>query len=137
MNALSAGIKTAAFRLVAAPGAVFLAVLTAGLAASSTARHTGVFRVSASSTQRPSVVLACPRTRATRASASGTGTAPCRKFSAQPAAAAPQASPLAEAAGDTPRGEKHAEGKSTSGVSASIPLPDFNTPELSRFTSPL
>lgn len=141
MSALAAGIRTAAIRLVAAPGAVFLAVLTAGLAASSAARHTGLFALAAPNGNRPSVVLACPRTRATnaaRASAPASATVPCRKYAAQgTAVSAPAAAQTVEAAVVSPRAEKHAETRAAGGVSASIPLPDFNAPELSRFTSPL
>jgi len=140
MSALAAGLRSAAVRLVAAPGAVFLAVLTAGLAASSTARHTGLYSVIAASRTQPGIVLACPRTRpvnAARSSASAHA-APCPKSTAQTAAvASAKKSQSVEAANESPRTEKHADAKAVGGASASIPLPDFNVPELSRFTSPL
>ena len=142
MNAMAAGLRKAALRLVAAPGAVFLAVLTAGLATSSTARHTGMRVTSSVLGTRPSVVLACPRSRAVgtaRASSSTAATAECRRSTAAVAAAhSPTASsPAMVTSNESPREEKRADGKIASGAGASIPLPDFSTPELSRFTSPL
>jgi len=142
MNAMAAGLRKAALRLVAAPGAVFLAVLTAGLATTSTARHTGMHVTSSVLGTRPSVVLACPRGRAVgtaRASSSASATAECRRSTAAVAAAhSPTASrPAMVTSNESPREEKRADGKIASGAGASIPLPDFSTPELSRFTSPL
>ena len=141
MSAFTLSWRTAAVRLVAAPGAVFLAVLTAGLAASSTARHTGLFTTSMGSGQRPSVVLACPRTRtasAAKVAAPATASAQCRRPASQATTArAARKSGTVEALNESPQAEKRAEGKFAGSASASIPLPDFSTPELSRFTSPL
>jgi len=136
MSAMATGLKTAAVRLLAAPSAVFLAVLTAGLAASSTAQRTGLF--AANMNAQPSVVLACPKTRAmsaARASASARSSADCRK-SAALAAETTKDSRTVETAHESLPAEKRADAKA-GGASVSIPLPDFNTPELSRFTSPL
>jgi hypothetical protein len=140
MSGFAAGLRTAAVRLVAAPGAVFLAVLTAGLATSATARHSGLFVANARNRTQPRVVLACPRSRtvnAERASDSSATNPSCRR-SASASAALPAADkPRAmDTASDSSHAEKHADTKA-GGASASIPLPDFNAPELSRFTSPL
>jgi hypothetical protein len=140
MSAVTIGLKNAALRVVAAPSAVFLAVLTAGLAASSTARHTGLFELKAGNGNRTSVVLACPRSRAAAAksAAAASSFTACRKNAPQAAAAAAAAeSGTMETATETPRVERHSESKAVGGAGISIPLPDFNAPELSRFTSPL
>ena len=142
MSALAVGIRTAALRVVAAPSAVFLAVLTAGLAASSTARYTGVFASSGANSTPPSVVLACPRTRASasaRASASTAPTVPCRKFASRSESAGAAAESRPMTASDENRGAaKPGELKAAGGGGgASMPLPDFRTPAMTRFTSPL
>lgn len=137
MSAIAVGLKTAAVRLVAAPSAVFLAVLTAGLAASSTAQHSGLFAASMKS--QPSVVLACPKTRAmsaARSSASAQPSAACRKSASQATAAqAGKDSRTVEASYELMPAEKSSDAKA-GGSDASFPLPDFRTPELSRFKSP-
>jgi len=141
MSGFAAGLRMAAVRLVAAPGAVFLAVLTAGLATSSTARHSGFFVASAGNRTQPRVVLACPRSRAAnaeRASASSTTNPACRRSAAASAALSAADEPSSmETASAGSHAEKHVDTKSGGGAGASIPLPDFNAPELSRFTSPL
>lgn len=138
MSAIAVGLKTAAVRMLAAPSAVFLAVLTAGLAASSTAKHSGLFAANLGS--QPSVVLACPKSRAVsaaRASASTQSSAACRKSASQSAAAQVGSdSRTVEATYELMPADKSTETKA-GGRGVAIPLPDFRTPELSRFKSPL
>jgi deoxyxylulose-5-phosphate synthase len=143
MSAMADVLRTAALRLIAAPSAVFLAVLTAGLAASSTARHSGIFATSAVNGTRPSVVLACPRTRALKpknasSASAASSTAACRRSAGQASAVeAAEGSERVEWADESARADKREDGKSAASAGVSIPLPDFSTPDLSRFTSPL
>jgi len=121
--------------LLASPSAVFVAVLTAGFATASLAQHAGLY---VPDTQRQtSVVLACPRTKECPAKsvAKAYTPAPHRKAAAATATAQSAATaPATTVASNEASAEKHASAKSTG---LSVPLPDFSTPELSRFISPL
>jgi len=127
-------------RLMSSPSAVFVAVLTAGLATGSFARHAGFYPAPASS-REASVVLACPRTKAPARSAKGDAKCPAasqKKTSS--AAPAGRASASAAAENQTQAantGAPAATPAAKSGAGLSVSLPDFSTPELSRFISPL
>lgn len=126
MNAVKQELRGAGTRLAAAPTAVFVAVLTAGFAVASTAQHMGLYNASAF--RRSNVVLACPRTSPAKSTSAGAHAA------AQKSTAATAAEPRS-GANLTP--EKQAAGKTGGRGGLSVPLPDFNAPELSRFISPL
>src|SRR5208282_6732514 len=64
MKPIEQGLRRAGGRLLASPGAVFVAVLTVGLAIGSLGHHTGLYRANAASGWRSNVVLACPRSGA-------------------------------------------------------------------------
>lgn len=138
MSRAAQELRGAGRRLAATPAAVFLAVLTMGLGVASTARHLGLYRAGSAAIRRCSVVLACPRTSASHAATAGGHATPAKSSQTPPAAAAnsPVGSPDPAAAttGDPP--EKNNGGK-TGGGGLTVPLPDFNAPELSRFISPL
>jgi hypothetical protein len=144
MNPIQPGLRKAGERLLASPSAVFVAVLTAGLAIASLGHHTGLYRESAGSGQRSNVVLACPRTSSpahSKAAAGATSSASTSRQKTPATASNSRAvSPTAAVANANVPAEKHQSGqtgKSTSGGGLSVPLPDFNAPELSRFISPL
>ena len=144
MNRITKELHGAGGRLAAAPTAVFVAVLTAGLAVSSTARHLGLGAGDACPVRRSNVVLACPRTSAARSAAtvthaSGKKTAQTIRAAAaqspaQSTAPAPTAVPQS---GTSVAAEKNTSGKSSGSGVLTVPLPDFSAPELSRFISPL
>jgi len=143
MNAIAHGLKKAGRQFLATPAAVFVAVLTAGMATASVARHAGLCLPHAGNTAQKNVVLACTRTKtnAQRPTANGTK-APSPASRQKTAAAAPNSpanSPATTAENTSLSPEKQQTGKtgSSSGTSFSVPLPDFNAPELSRFISPL
>jgi len=133
------GFENAGRKLLSSPSAVFLAVLTAGLATASFARHTGLYAPS-NDASRANVVLACPRPKVV-AHPTKAGAQPSQPSHPKASAAAPQSPASAAApavASNNVSPEKHATGKTGgSGGSVSLPLPDFSTPELSRFISPL
>jgi hypothetical protein len=139
MNAIANGFEKAGRRLAATPSAVFLAVLTAGLATASFARHAGLYQPNAGAGQK-NIVLACPRTRTnahpTTNGAKGAAPTAARQKTAAAAPHSPTASPAATAESTSVSAEKHQTGRTGSG-GLSVPLPDFNAPELSRFISPL
>jgi hypothetical protein len=142
MSPIEQGLRKAGGRLLASPSAVFVAVLTAGLATASLGHHTGLYRANAGSGPRSNVVLACPRSsapaHAKSAGAISSGSASRQKTPAT-ASNSTAVSPTAAVANTNVPAEKHQTGqtgKSTSG-GLSLPLPDFNAPELSRFISPL
>jgi hypothetical protein len=126
MNAVRQEVRAAWGRLTAAPAAMFVAVLTTGFALASTAHHLGLYNAGAMASKRGKVVLACPRTNAAKSTA------------AVAHAAGPNAAQTSPASAPHPGvpSEKHTAGK-TGGSGLSVPLPDFNAPELSRFISPL
>jgi len=128
MNAVTQELSAAGRRLVAAPGAMFVAVLTAGFALASMAQHMGLYHASYAGSRRGAVVLACPRSSATKPPAAG-GQAPSAATAQTSPATAPQY-------GVGVPSEKQSAGRS-GGRGLSVPLPDFNAPELSRFISPL
>jgi hypothetical protein len=145
MSGAGQAFRGAGQRLASTPAAVFLAVLTLGLGAASTARHLGLYRRSFAGARRCTVVLACPRTNAAHATAAGVHTSPAKAAQSSPAAAAKSYadSPAAAAATTGPEGsgqgvspEKNA-GRKAGGGGLTVPLPDFSAPELSRFISPL
>ena len=136
MNAAKQELSGAGKRLAATPTAVFVAVLTAGFALASTAQHMGLYNASAF--RRSNVVLACPRTSPAKSTSAGAHAAAQNS----PAAATQSSSGSPATAADPQSGanlspEKHATGKTGSRGGLSVPLPDFNAPELSRFISPL
>jgi len=144
MSPVTQELRRAGGRLAAAPTAVFVAVLTAGLAVSSTARHLGLCAADAFSARRTNVVLACPRTSAARSAAAGTHATGSKTAQTSRAAAAhsPAASPAPAPAavpqsGTSVAAEKNTSGKTGGSGVLTVPLPDFNAPELSRFISPL
>jgi hypothetical protein len=138
MNAITQEFRTAGRNLAATPAAVFLAVLTAGFALASTAHHMGLYCSRSFTSGQGRVVLACPRSSTAKSAATGAhGSAP-RTVENFPAAApnnsAGSATPVAAVANGSP--ERRTAGKS-GGRGISMPLPEFNAPELSRFISPL
>jgi hypothetical protein len=133
------GIERAGRKLLASPSAVFVAVLTAGFATASFAHHAGLY---VPNSARQSVVLACPRTKEpcpAKAISKTSAISSQRKAAAAAPAPTPSSTPsqtvTATVAANEASTEKHASGKTGAGVS--LPLPDFSTPELSRFISPL
>ena len=142
MNPMS-GLEKAGRRLLAAPTAVFVAVLTAGFAMASFARHQGLYLPNAGAAGQKNVVLACPRTKTNaHPTTNGNGAKVAAPAPRQKAAAAaphsPAASPTATVESASVPPEKHQTGKTGSNAgSLSVPLPEFNAPELSRFISPL
>jgi hypothetical protein len=124
---------------------VFVAVLTAGLAVSSAAQHLGLYATNAVSARKCTVVLACPRTNAARSTAAGkraTSATKTNQTSRAAAAHSPAASPATAPAAGPQSGtsvpaEKSSSGKTGGSGVLTVPLPDFNAPELSRFISPL
>jgi len=136
-------LRKAGGRLLASPGAVFVAVLTAGLAIGSLGHHTGLYRAKAAPGWRSNVVLACPRSGAPAHSIAAEATSSAstsRHDNSANASNSSADSPAADAANADVSPEKHPTGqtgKSASGSNFSVPLPDFNAPELSRFISPL
>jgi hypothetical protein len=142
MSRVAQEVRAAGGRLAAAPTAVFVAVLTAGMALSSTARHLGVCPGNAVAARKGNVVLACPRASAAR-SAAARAHAPSSKTANTSPATAAHVSAGSSVPGAAPQGgagtpsEKNSAGKSGGGGVLTVPLPDFNAPELSRFISPL
>jgi hypothetical protein len=136
-------LRKAGARLLASPGAVFLAVLTTGMAIASLGHHAGLYRASGSAARQSNVVLACPRSGAPAHSTSAGTTSPASTSRQQSSASAANSSgdsPAADVANSDVSTEKHPtgqNGKPASGSGFSVPLPDFNAPELSRFISPL
>jgi hypothetical protein len=145
MNGMMKGVRVAGGRLAAAPTAVFVAVLTAGLGVSSTAHHLGLYSTNAVSARKCTVVLACPRTNAARSTAAGkratsvTKTNQTSRTTAEHSSAASSAAAAAAGpqSGTNVSAEKNTSGKTGGSGVLSVPLPDFNAPELSRFISPL
>jgi len=133
MNAITQEFRTAGRRLAATPAAMFVAVLTAGFAIASTANHMGLYNAGAS--RLSGVVLACPRTSAAKSAAAAHKTAQASPAAAPHAAAGSSASAAVPQSGTNLPSEKQSAGKTGGGLS--VPLPDFNAPELSRFISPL
>jgi len=137
------GLRKVVGKFLASPGAVFVAVLTAGLATASLGHHTGLYRAKGTSGWRSNVVLACPRSGAPAHSTAAEATASASTSRQQSSASALNSSadsPAADVANHDGSPEKHPAGetgKSARGSSFSVPLPDFNAPELSRFISPL
>jgi hypothetical protein len=145
MSGAGQAFRGAGRRLVSTPAAMFVAVLTLGLGAVSTASHLGLYRAGSAASRRCTVVLACPRTNAARAAAGRVHTSPAKAAQTSPAAIANSSaeSPAAGAASTGPEGpgqgalpEKNA-GRKAGGGGLTVPLPDFSAPELSRFISPL
>ncbi len=144
MSRAAQEIRGGAGRLASSPAAMFLAVLTLGLGATSTARHLGLSRAGSAAGRRCTVVLACPRTNAARAAAARVHATPAKTGLTAPAGTANSSasSPSAAAANSGPASPVQAvtpernAGKKTGG-GLTVPLPDFNAPELSRFISPL
>jgi hypothetical protein len=140
MNPMVNGLERAGRRLLAAPTAVFVAVLTAGFAMASFARHQGFYLPNAGAGQK-NVVLACPRTKTNAhptTNGSGVKSPAPRQKAVAAAPHSPAASPTATVENASVPPEKHQTGKTgSSGGSLSVPLPEFNAPELSRFISPL
>jgi len=130
MNALTHELGSAGRRLAATPAAMFVAVLTAGLALASGAQHWGLYNAGGVASRRSSVVLACPRTSAAKPASVGA------HGSGSNAGQSSTASTAAAQSGASAPSEKRSAGK-TGGSGLSVPLPDFNAPELSRFISPL
>ncbi|HKO04336.1 MAG TPA: hypothetical protein VJW51_06290 [Candidatus Acidoferrales bacterium] len=142
MSPIERELRKAGARLLASPGAVFVAVLTAGLATASLGHHTGLYGANAGSGRRSSVVLACPRTSApahSRAAGASSSAATSRQSSSASALNSGADSPAASVANADVSPEKHPTGQSGKSASGglSLPMPDFNAPELSRFISPL
>jgi len=133
MNAVTQEFRAASRRLAATPTAMFVVVLTAGFAIASTANHMGLYRAGAP--RQSGVVLACPRTSAAKSAAAGHQTAQASPTAATHAAAGSSASAAVPQSGTNVPSEKQSAGKTGGGFS--VPLPDFNAPELSRFISPL
>jgi len=149
MNGAGQAIRGAGRRLGSTPAAVFVAVLTVGLGAASTARHLGLYGAGFAAARRCSVVLACPRTNAARAAvarAHASTTSPANAAQDSRAAVA-NSSADSPAAGATSAGtdgsvqnvqpEKSTVKKGGGGGGLTVPLLDFSAPELSRFISPL
>ncbi|HKM89450.1 MAG TPA: hypothetical protein VJX29_02460 [Candidatus Acidoferrales bacterium] len=143
MKPIEQGLRRAGGRLLASPGAVFVAVLTVGLAIGSLGHHTGLYRANAASGWRSNVVLACPRSGAPAHSTAAEATSSAstswqdRSASASNSSADSPAGDATNPDGSPEKQPAGESGKSPSGSSFSMPLPDFNAPELSRFISPL
>jgi len=137
MNAaVGQGLHGAWRRLASSPSAVFIAVLSLGLGASSAAQHLGLYPANSAGARRCNVVLACPRTssgHSTTTRARGTANAQTSQASATDSPAAASSGPEAGQSAwlDKNSGKKPGDGGLT------VPLPDFSAPELSRFISPL
>ena len=132
-------IETAGRILLASPTAVFLAVLTAGFAAASAAQHAGLYRPPTGAAREANVVLACPRTKVANPSKAEAAKCPSSQSKASKAPAAPAAPASATAASAPAPVAANASPEKTASKNGglSLPLPDFSTPELSRFISPL
>lgn len=128
MSAVAKEMRAAGRRIAGTPAAMFVAVLTAGFALTSTAQHMGLYRATSAASRRCPVVLACPRASAAKSTATGG-----RASSPATAQTSPAAAPQQEAGIPS---EKQTAGK-TGGRGLTVPLPDFSAPELSRFISPL
>jgi hypothetical protein len=143
MKPIEQELRKAGGRLLASPAAVFVAVLTAGMATASLGHHAGVCCANGTPGQRSYVVLACPRSGPPAHSRAGLATPTASTSRQQSSASASNSyadSPAAEVESADVSPEKHPTGqtgKSASGNGFSVPLPDFNAPELSRFISPL
>ena len=135
MSAARQEVRAAWRRLTGTPGAMFLAVLTAGFALTSTAQHMGLYNAGSARVRQCKVVLACPRSNAAKSAAAGAHASGSPAGQTSPAVAPAAGAPAVPQNG-TSAAEKHAGGK-TGGSGFSVPLPDFNAPELSRFISPL
>jgi hypothetical protein len=138
------GLEKAGRTLLASPTAVFVAVLSVGMATASFARHAGLYQPNGGVERQANVVLACPRTKPAHATKSDTkcpvsasqpqqkaSTAGTSHSSGASATRTSAAAPATETASAS--SEKQTAGKTGGGLS----LPDFSTPELSRFISPL
>jgi len=128
--------------LLASPAAVFVAVLTAGLATASLGHHAGMCATSPSMAWRSSVVLACPRTNSqahSKAAGASSAASISRQHISADARVVSADSPSASVANTEVPAEKHpaAQSTKTAGGGLSVQLPDFTAPELSRFISPL
>jgi len=139
MKLTAQAVERAGRKLLATPSAVFLAVLTVGMAGASAARHAGLYQTDAVAARQANVVLACPRTcSASHPSAAAAKTKASSQRKTTTADANPAAgAPAAILASDTVPAEKHGTAKTGSSSGLSLPLPDFSAPELSRFISPL
>ena len=142
MSPMERELRMTGAKLLASPGAVFLAVLTAGLATASLGHHTGMFRANAGAVRRSSVVLACPRSGAQAHSrAAGAGPSASASWQQNSASASNSAAESSSAgtanAGDSTEKRPGGQNGKSASIEFSVPLPDFSAPELSRFTSPL
>ena len=137
MNTMSQEFRAAGRHMAANPAAIFVAVLTAGFAMASAAQHLGLYNAAMTASRRSNVVLACPRTSSAK-SAAGHKTA--QKAPATPARSTSESAESASSApAATQNGASIPSVKPAAAKSGglSVPLPDFNAPELSRFISPL
>jgi hypothetical protein len=143
MKNVAQEFRNAGARLAATPAAMFLAVLTVAFGFASTARHMGLYGAAAA--PRSNVVLACPKTGAAHSNAAARSNSLAPKSAQSTAAAAPRSSGASgastgsatpAAANTSVPAEKNSAGR-TGGGGLTVPLPDFNAPELSRFISPL
>jgi len=136
-------LRKAGGRLLASPAAVFVAVLTAGMATASLGHHAGLCCANETPGLRSNVVLACPRNGVpahSPAAEANSSASTSRQHSSASTSNSSVTSPAADVANADVSLEKHPTGqtgKSASGSGLSVPLPDFNAPELSRFISPL
>ena len=143
MKPIEQELRKAGGRLLASPAAVFVAVLTAGMATASLGHHAGLYCAIGTAGRQSNVVLACPRNGAPAHSTSARATPSASTSRQQSSASASNSSadsPAADVASADVSTDKHPTGqtgKSASGSGFSVPLPDFNAPELSRFISPL
>jgi hypothetical protein len=143
MNAATQEFRRIGRRMAGNPAAVFVAVLTAGMAVGSFFEHPCV-ALAGPNTSTPVSERTAPATPAcsrTTAAAGANRTSPARP-SQQPvnavAATATRTSSVTAAGGGP--ADRHESGKpapGTAGRGFSSDLPDFSAPELSRFTSPL
>jgi hypothetical protein len=140
MNAARQELRAAWGHLMATPAAMFLAILTAGFALASTARHMGLYSGASAGAGRSKVVLACPRTNAAKSAASHAASSAARHTSSaaainSPAASANSTAPAPQ--GGTGAASDKQTSQKTGSSGLSLALPDFNAPKLSRFISPL
>ncbi|HUJ39950.1 MAG TPA: hypothetical protein VLW54_05345 [Candidatus Acidoferrales bacterium] len=140
MNAVRERLRSAGRRLLGSPTAMFVAVLTVGLGATSTAEHLGLVCARGASARHANVVLACPRTGGAHNSParanSGAKTVKNSPATATESPAAAATNSGTGTAGQTAWLEKDASKKPGDG-GLTVPLPDFSAPQLSRFISPL